>query len=172
MSRLTSISITDFRSIRGSINVPLDAPVVLIHGQNGAGKTSILSAIELALTGSIPSLGRIEPDYTTHLVHKKANQGQVKLSVRDIAGVPTETTFTVSSGGVLRGEPLLPERLAKFYSERCYLPQSALGRLLELYQSSDARQSDSPLTEFVKDLLGLDILDALIDGLHDAGDIR
>jgi exonuclease SbcC len=28
------------------------------------------------------------------------------------------------------------------------------------------------LTEFVKDLLGLDQLDALIDGLHDAGDIR
>jgi len=67
---------------------------------------------------------------------------------------------------------LLPERLAKFYSERCYLPQSVLSRLLEFYQVSDARKSDSPLTEFVKDLLGLDQLDALIDGLHDAGDIR
>ena len=64
------------------------------------------------------------------------------------------------------------QRLAKFYSERCYLPQSVLGRLLELYQTSDARKSDSPLTEFVKDILGLDQLDALIDGLHDAGDIR
>jgi DNA repair protein SbcC/Rad50 len=170
--RLHSVTITDFRSIRGNINVPLDAPVVLIHGPNGAGKTSILSAIELALTGAIPSLGRVESDYTAYLVHKEATQAQVKLRVEGLSQAPPETTFTVTSGGALRGKPLLPERLANFFSERCYLPQSALGRLLELYQASDARDSDSPLTVFVKDLLGLDVLDALIDGLFDAGDVR
>lgn len=169
--RLNSVSITDFRSIRGNIIVPLDAPVVLIHGSNGAGKTSILSAIELALTGSIPSLGRVEPDYMAHLVHKQARQGQINLKAEGIDGVPPEVTLPVTSTGV-RGKPLLPEHLANFYSERCYLPQSVLGRLLELYQASDARRSDSPLTEFVKDLLGIDQLDALIDGLYDAGDIR
>jgi exonuclease SbcC len=52
---LKSITITNFRSIKGTINIPLDAPVVLIHGQNGTGKTSILSAIELALTREVPS---------------------------------------------------------------------------------------------------------------------
>jgi len=60
----------------------------------------------------------------------------------------------------------------RFFSERCYLPQSTLSRLLEIYQDSDAQRSDTPLTAFVKDLLGLDRLEALIDGLHDAGDIR
>jgi exonuclease SbcC len=169
--RLHSVSITDFRSIRGNIIVPLDAPVVLIHGSNGAGKTSILSAIELALTGAIPSLGRVEPDYKAHLVHKQAREGQVTLKMEGVQGVPPEMTFPVTATGI-RGKPLLPGHLAKFYGERCYLPQSLLGRLLELYQASDARQSDSPLAEFVKDLLGLDQLDALIDGLHDAGDIR
>ena len=44
---LKSITVTNFRSIKGSVTVPLDAPVVLIHGQNGTGKTSLLSAIEL-----------------------------------------------------------------------------------------------------------------------------
>jgi exonuclease SbcC len=130
-----------------------------------------LSAIELALTGAIPSLGRAEPDYLSQLVHKQAKQGQVMLKVEGLAGLPTDVTLPVTVAGI-RGRPLLPERLAKFYSERCYLPQSVLGRLLEFYQVSDARRTDSPLTEFVKDLLGLDQLDALIDGLHDAGDIR
>jgi DNA repair protein SbcC/Rad50 len=37
--RLTSVSLTDFRSIRGNVYTSLDAPVVLIHGSNGAGKT-------------------------------------------------------------------------------------------------------------------------------------
>lgn len=62
--------------------------------------------------------------------------------------------------------------LSRFYSERCYLAQSTLARLLEIYQHTDARLTESPLTKFVKDLLGLDQLDALVDGLHDAGDVR
>jgi exonuclease SbcC len=59
--RIESITVSDFRSIRGSITIPLDAPVVLIHGPNGVGKTSILSAMELAITGEVPSLQRVEP---------------------------------------------------------------------------------------------------------------
>jgi exonuclease SbcC len=53
--RLKAIAIEDFRSIRGKISISLDAPVVLIHGQNGSGKTSLLSALELGLTGAVPS---------------------------------------------------------------------------------------------------------------------
>ena len=55
-SMLRALDITNFRSIRGHIHAPLDAKVVLVHGENGAGKTSLLSAIELALTGSVQSL--------------------------------------------------------------------------------------------------------------------
>jgi exonuclease SbcC len=70
------------------------------------------------------------------------------------------------------GTALLTPTQAHFYGERCYLAQATLGRLLEIYEDTDARKSDSPLTKFVKDLLGLDQLDALIDGLHDAGNIK
>jgi exonuclease SbcC len=104
--RLHSVTITDFRSIRGNIIVPLDAPVVLIHGANGAGKTSILSAIELALTGAIASLRRIESDYTAHLVHKRATQASVKLRVEGLSQGPLETSFTLTAGGAVRGTPL------------------------------------------------------------------
>jgi len=51
MPQLESITLANFRSINVPVMIPLDAPVVLIHGQNGTGKTSILSGIELALTG-------------------------------------------------------------------------------------------------------------------------
>lgn len=64
-----------------------------------------------------------------------------------------------------------PDR-AHFYSERCYLAQATLGRLLEIYEDKNTRGGESPLTKFIKDLLGLDHLDSLIDGLFDAGDVR
>ena len=166
--RLTSISLTDFRSIRGTVYTSLDAPVVLIHGPNGAGKTSVLSGIELALTGGIPSLARVEPEYLKHLVHKQAKRATVKLETTGFDVSPVSLEVDEKE---IRGKSTLEGHLAGFFSERCYLAQSALGRLLEIYQHKDARKSDSPLTQFVKDLLGLDRLDGLIDGLHTAGNI-
>lgn len=55
-ARLKTLVIENFRSVRGKIVVPLDAQVVLVHGSNGMGKTSVFSAIELALTGKIAHL--------------------------------------------------------------------------------------------------------------------
>ena len=59
---LSSVSISNFRSINGTITVPLNAPVILVHGPNGAGKTSVLSAIELALTGEILDMQRTDAE--------------------------------------------------------------------------------------------------------------
>lgn len=168
---LKSITVTNFRSIKGSITVPLDAPVVLIHGQNGAGKTSILSAIELGLTSQVPSLARLDREYASHLVHKEAAEGRIVAAVDNLNGDTRSAEILVTRTGV-SGSPLLSRDRAHFYSERCYLAQATLGRLLEIYEDKDTRRSDSPLTKFVKDLLGLDHLDALIEGLHDAGDVR
>ncbi len=168
---LKSISVKDFRSIKGTIVVPLDAPVVLIHGQNGTGKTSLLSALELALTGQVPSFRRVDAGYISHLVYKGAEESRIELAATDIETPPTGGRITVTAGEI-RGVPLLTQELARFYNERCFLAQATLGRLLELYEDKDTRASESPLTKFVKDLLGLDDLDALIDGLHDSGDVR
>ncbi len=48
-ARLQTLTVTNFRSIRDTVAIDLDAPVVLLHGQNGAGKTTVMSALELAL---------------------------------------------------------------------------------------------------------------------------
>src|SRR5690606_33071657 len=60
---------------------------------------------------------------------------------------------------------------ARFLRERCYLQQRTLGRLLELYEKAP-KEGEAPLTELVKDLLGIDELDAAMEGLHPVGDKR
>lgn len=168
-ARLTNLVITNFRSIRGTVAIPLDAPVVLLHGSNGMGKTSILSALELALTGGIAHLQRADKGYRKHLLHWETKNGSINLisSGDQFPKGRGEINLAITENGASRGS-LLDAEDAKFFSERCYLPQSTLNRLLELYQDADASEKTSPLTRFVKDLLGLDQLDALVDGLSAA----
>jgi len=171
--RLESVTITDFRSIKGTVTLPLGAPVVLIHGANGTGKTSIFSAIELALTGEVLSLRRSDPNYFLHLPHRDSTEARIALAMSGVglADAPSPTSMRVTATGPLN-VPLFDSTRARFFAERCYLAQSTLGRLLEIYQHADIEGAESPLTKFVKDVLGLDQLDAVIDGLHAADDIR
>jgi len=170
--KLSTISITDFRSIRGSVTIPLDAPVVLMHGPNGGGKTSVLSALELALTGEVLAMRRTDSDYQTHLRNRDASYGKIVLTETGISDTEARDHELVLKDGVIVGTPALTGDVSRFFSERCYLAQATLGRLLEIYQDAKVRGQDSPLTRFVKDLLGLDHLDALIEGLHPNADVR
>lgn len=166
---LQEIDVTNFRSIRGHIHAPLDAKVVLIHGENGAGKTSLLSAIELSLTGGVQSLFRADPLYGKQLLHRLADSGGVSLTTR---GVELEHRYDtrIDGTGAYPANPL-DQRLGAFFSERAYLPQSLLGQLLQIYQESGS-DVDSPLAQFVGKLLGLEQLDALEAGLKPLGDVR
>ncbi len=159
---LRTILISDFRSIRGRVAIPLNAPVVLLHGTNGAGKSTVMSAIELALTGN---LSGIDAENWQHLIHRGAGSARIEL-----VGSSGATDFVIE-GSEVRGAPLLDSDDARFLAERCYLQQRTLGRLLEMYEKP-ANDGESPLTAFVKDLLGLDELDALIDGLYPVTDKR
>lgn len=169
--RIASLTATDFRSLRGTVTIPMDSPVVLIHGRNGAGKTSLLTAMELGLTGHLASLSRQDPQLREHLVHKEAvsKTASVSIGVRGLDVEFPAGSFDIH-GSKLTGRAALDPGLTKYFSERCYLAQSTLTRLLEFYE--DKSTNGTALTRFVKELLGLDALDALIDGLHDAGDVR
>jgi exonuclease SbcC len=159
--RLDAIQITSFRSIRGTVSVPLDAPVVLLHGTNGAGKSTVMSAIELALTGQVSGIAEADRE---HLVHHGEEEATVELV--SSAG---RHTLRLRDGEV-SGEPLLAADDARFFAERCYLQQRTLTRLLELYQGDG--KAESQLTRFVNDLLGLDELEALLKGTHQLTDKR
>jgi DNA repair protein SbcC/Rad50 len=167
MHQLTELVVSDFRSIKGTVTIPLDAPIVLIHGPNGVGKTSIATAIELALTGDVAGLKRSDEEVQSHLVNRDAKEASIAL--RMTGGARPETTMSILRGAI-RGTPLLDEAGRTFFTDRCYLSQSTLGRLLDIYQAPTSRDpSNTPLTNFVKSLLGLDQLEALIDGTHPAG---
>lgn len=169
--RLQQVQLKNFRSIRGRIDVPLDADIVLIHGSNGTGKTSVLSGIELGLTGKIATMASIADDYASHLLHEGTADGNVRLSIDSGQKSEGKWSHITLRPRSIDGMPALDTASSQFFTERCYLAQSTLGRLLELYQASDKR-GDSLLTRFVNDLLGLDQLDALIEGLEKSGDIR
>lgn len=169
--RIASLTTTNFRSLRGSVTIPMDSPVVLIHGRNGAGKTSLLTAMELGLTGNLASLSRLDPLLREHLVHKEAVSKKASVSIATNGlGIDFPAGNFDIDGNQFVGRPVLDPLLTKHFSERCYLAQSTLTRLLEFYE--DKAANGTALTRFVKELLGLDALDALINGLHDAGDVR
>jgi exonuclease SbcC len=166
---LKELDVTNFRSIRGHVHVPLDAKVVLIHGENGAGKTSLLSAIEYGLTGNVLALHRADPEYAKHLLYRSVSQGKVIIKT-DSDGEEKRFDAVLDEKGAHSRSRLDPKE-ASFFSERAYLPQSLLSQLLQIYQESRS-DADSPLAKFVGDLLGLDRLDALEAGLKPLGDVR
>lgn len=166
--RLKNLVIENFRSLRGKVVVPLDAQVVLIHGTNGMGKTSVLSALELGLTGRIAHLDADGEGYKSYLTTLDTEGGSITLttSAPYREGTRTEGALSFSDRHFVP-DPLLNPQDRRFFAERCYLPQATLGRLLEIYDDQKIGTT-SPLTLFVKELLGLDPLDALVDGLYPA----
>lgn len=167
--RLDSLQIENFRSISGSWDVPLDAQVVLVHGPNGAGKTSLLSAIELAASGEVGFLSDETDELHDVLLNRNYPLGRVQLRLRAPAGTVRAGTFELDSSG-LKGRAALDDAEKLFFLERCFLPQTALGRLLETYTAT-GKQVDTALVRFVKTVVGLDDLDNLIDGLRPAGHV-
>jgi exonuclease SbcC len=160
---LETLIVENFRSIRGEVVVPVSAPVVLIHGPNGTGKSSLMTALALALAGTRIT-GIAEPK---HLVHHGAEYAAITLGTSQGPKV-----LRIAPGDADVGPGALDAKAAAFFAERCYLEQTKLTRLLDLYQEATKGSAESALTRFVKELLRLDQLDALVDGLDVAGDVR
>ncbi|MDU0326311.1 AAA family ATPase [Microbacterium sp. KSW2-21] len=168
--RLQELVVENFRSIAGRCVIPLDGSITLIHGANGAGKTSLLSAIELGATGSVGFLDEQTGDARSLLRNHDFPLGHVRLALEDRDDGTRVGSFELN-GDTVSGRAALTKPEQTYFLERSFLPQTALGRLLESYTET-GKQVDTALVRFVKSLVGLDELDALIDGLHASGDLR
>lgn len=173
IERLTSLQIEDFRIFGGKHLIPLDANTVLIHGSNGTGKSSILYAIELALTGAVRDLQGFTSDYPRCLRNAFTETDAVAaLTYRDSGSDRTVVASVDSSSTSVYWESHLSEIDIQFFRERCYLSQNTLGRLLELYLTVDQRTAESPIVSLVKRLLDLELLENLNSGLEDLSRIE
>ena len=162
--RLPSLRLENYRSIRGRHTINLDAPVVLIHGANGSGKTSLLSALEMGLTGDAAAMRRSDSNYASHLVHTGVDEAIIEVRCRHDAFEPLHSALTIRSGEMI-GEPALPQQFRRLYTERCFLAQTTLSQLLDIYEQRSGKADDA-LTRFVRDLIGLDQFDSLLAGIH------
>ncbi len=167
IDRLLSLELKNFRGYRDAVKVPLDADVVLIHGPNGCGKSSLLQALEFAVTGDVSDLSPFEDSYPRCLQNISVKSPpRVTLRYRSEHGGDIEQS--ASKPPVVEGQKL-SKRDITFFGDRCYLSQARLGRLLELYQAVDKDHPEAPLVTFIRELLGLDYLEHLTAGLDEIG---
>lgn len=177
IQRLKRVEVENFRAYGGAPTaVDLDANVVLIHGRNGSGKTSLLAAIEYAVTGSVEHLSRFESDYPRVLRHHGA-AGPAK--VRLWGSTPTNDVFVERTAGERSPTDgkAFSRRAQVAFEERCYLSQTHLSQLLHVYQASSKAskgkpKEDAPVVRFIRDFLDLDHLEAVEKGLHVPADVR
>ncbi|MBI5759109.1 MAG: AAA family ATPase, partial [Planctomycetales bacterium] len=167
IDRLLSLELKNFRGYRDPVKVPLDADVVLIHGPNGCGKSSLLQALEFAVTGDVTDLSPFEDSYPRCLQNVGVKSPpRVTLRYRSERG--DEVEQSASKPAAVEGQKM-SKRDTAFFGDRCYLSQARLGRLLELYQAVDKDHPEAPLVTFIRELLGLNYLEHLTAGLDEIG---
>ena len=192
---IQSLSVTDFRVFQGRNTFDLaprtkwnaTRPIVLFGGLNGAGKTSVLTAIRLALYGK-QALGRSisakhYEDYLRSCVHKsrerllQANAASLELQFR-YTHMGVDNQFVVKRSWYSEGKKLVEsldifrdgEHLDRLTSEQ---KQGFLNELIPIGLSDlfffDGEkiaelaldESGAVLADSIKKLLGLDMIERL-----------
>lgn len=172
ITRLTELTVDSFRAFGGKETIDLNADVVLIHGSNGAGKSSLLSAIEFAVAGSVSDYARFGKDYPRCLRHVRSQAASCEVKfLNGGASVHAVGSAVSQSDGVSR-RGRISEEDARFFVERSYLSQVKLGRLLDSYQAVEKGEREPPIIQFVKRLLQLEGIEHLTASLHDIEDLR
>ncbi|HGJ8974980.1 TPA: AAA family ATPase [Pseudomonas aeruginosa] len=98
--RITKLEITNFQGLRHAA-LDVSAPVLLVAGHNGAGKSSLLDAISYAFTGKP---GRVaQKQHIGQLITEGAKKGEARVEWLDEAGEVQACGVALPSG---KGSPL------------------------------------------------------------------
>ena len=86
---INSLTLENFRVFKGKHQIDLRAdhgsPIILFGGLNGAGKTSILTAVKLALFGKAALKGNLTKSRYHHYLQDQINRGDNDLNSASVA---------------------------------------------------------------------------------------
>ena len=86
---INSLTLENFRVFKGKHQIDLRAdqgsPIILFGGLNGAGKTSILTAVKLALFGKAALKGNLTKSHYHHYLQDQINRGDNDLNSASVA---------------------------------------------------------------------------------------
>lgn len=83
--RIKQLEIVNFRGFRGTHVIPLDKPIVTIYGPVGAGKSSIVQAVEYALFGQQLEI-RERIAKLVDLINEEEHEARVRLTLESTEG--------------------------------------------------------------------------------------
>lgn len=151
--KIDTIQIRNFRGVR-CIDLPVQGHNLIIAGENGAGKSSIVDALEYYLTGRVKQLeGRIDVDQRQCIPNLKGGPTEVTV---DFRGVSPEARITIGYPG---RSGTIPSSLQPFFDIAA--KRAFVLRRHQVLQFINAR--DSERYEQISQLIGLGALDAVDD---------
>ncbi len=124
--KLKSVEIENYRAIE-KLKLPLDPSLTVLHGDNGYGKTSVLSAIAVGL-GAIPDL---LPNDTSSIDFREEDQREGAESPRVLVSAMDGTSWE-RQGGKQADDRIVAQKLLN------------LGRLLESMNMSGVEEEGPP----------------------------
>jgi len=96
--RLKELTIAGFRGFKLPKTIPLDANIVVIHGSNGSGKSSIVEALDWLLLGDISrhehasSRSEHQDDYLRNVLEKLHLKNRTQVAVKGAAKACSNNT--------------------------------------------------------------------------------
>ena len=163
--RLTKLNLRNFRGFANvEQSIDLDHNIVLLHGRNASGKTSIFDAIELLLTGSIRRLHHVS-DLPEVLINARTPEVPARLALELLSGRRSQVAEAIienSKAPIVNGA--LPRVESELFLHAAYLQQADIRRLV----TSDS----AGLGDVIRALALDDSVFKLEDALAEAGITR
>lgn len=109
MNRIKSLEINAFRGIP-HLKIDLNSKNLLLTGENGTGKSSIINAIEFLFIGNIPTLTKSQSvSLKKHVTHLDYNNSDLSISIEFENNIKLSRTFSHFSK--------IPFEMKDFFSE-------------------------------------------------------
>ena len=151
--RIDALQVNSFRGIQ-HINLPIEGQNLIIAGENGSGKSSIVDAIEYFFTGRIKQLeGRSDIDKKQCIPNLRGGSPEVRVAFK---GFPSDEAVSV---GYPRGKPQIPSSLQGFFELAAR--QTFVLRRYQVLAFINAR--DAERYQHISQLIGLGTLDTIED---------